>query len=547
MRRSFLKLTIAALAVWAVAPALLTQGTASVPLPVLTYKGNLREGGAPANGDWTFEFSILANGKSLWDSGTQTVTCYSGLYTVVLGGGGMPPFPADLPLQANLKLHIVVNGLAQSPDPQILPPLQILPTWGFDSALAGDVAREENQTLVTKLLGLPLLAFSQQAPPQTGQVLTYNGNGWAPSYNAGNQGPVGPAGPAGAAGATGAQGPIGPIGLTGAAGATGAQGPIGLTGATGPQGPAGSSTSSSAFTPTQVASLLWQQSTPVGNNPFGVGFDGSHIWVSNRTDSTITEVMAATGAVVGTYAGGSTNYNLMAFDGTYLWATGTTTSAGGNLTKIDPSSTTPVTTTSYPLEPATTNPYPFGIAWDGTQLWVADSNTGTVLTVNPSNGQVTPIGTANPFNVPKCVAFDGASIWVTNSYAGTVTKFAGTISQTTVEVGGAPFGIACDGSYMWVSNTGAVGTARLSKININTNAITTISLPSGIYSPGFITFDGASMWVSCGSGQVLKINAALNLVVGAYALGGNSSPAGLAFDGNHMWAAYFPNNVVVKY
>jgi hypothetical protein len=91
------------------------------------------------------------------------------------------------------------------------------------------------------------------------------------------QGPTGPTGPTGAAGLTGATGATGPIGGTGPAGATGATG----------------------STPTpdlaRVALLNWWGGPYSGgsygfNGPYGVAFDGTHIWVTNQAGNSVTEV-----------------------------------------------------------------------------------------------------------------------------------------------------------------------------------------------------------------------------------------------------------------
>ena len=212
----------------------------STPLPVLTYRGSLLENKQPVNGERTFEFSILdGTNHQLWDSGPQNLLVLGGLYTVALGAGTMPAIPISLTNKASLKLHIVASGQPVTPDVAILPPLQILPTWGFLDSLYGDVMGAQNLTLVSKLQGFPI---DFTIPPQTGQALTFTGTSWAPSWDLGPQGPMGPQGPAGPqgpmglTGPTGLNGPQGPTGLTGAMGSMGPQGPIGLTGTAGPQG-----------------------------------------------------------------------------------------------------------------------------------------------------------------------------------------------------------------------------------------------------------------------------------------------------------------------
>jgi DNA-binding beta-propeller fold protein YncE len=56
----------------------------------------------------------------------------------------------------------------------------------------------------------------------------------------------------------------------------------------------------------------------IGNNPLGVAFDGTNIWVTSKTSGTVTKLLASTGALVGTYTVGNNPIGV-AFDGTDIW------------------------------------------------------------------------------------------------------------------------------------------------------------------------------------------------------------------------------------
>jgi DNA-binding beta-propeller fold protein YncE len=63
---------------------------------------------------------------------------------------------------------------------------------------------------------------------------------------------------------------------------------------------------------------------------------------------------------------------------------------------------------------------PAGIAFDGVNMWVTNSGSGTVSVLRASDGLhvITPtVGTS-----PMAVAFDGASMWVANYNSSTVSK-----------------------------------------------------------------------------------------------------------------------------
>jgi len=130
-------------------------------------------------------------------------------------------------------------------------------------------------------------------------------------------------GPVGATGAHGAQG------IQGIQGVQGLRGLQGVQGAGGPAGPPGPT-----FTPAQIATLDWASTMTWGanffggsygfNQPTGIAFDGTHLWVPNNNGNSVTEIDASNGAWVQTLSGGSYGFNGprgISFDGTHLWAT----------------------------------------------------------------------------------------------------------------------------------------------------------------------------------------------------------------------------------
>ena len=56
----------------------------------------------------------------------------------------------------------------------------------------------------------------------------------------------------------------------------------------------------------------------VGTRPFGLAFDGTHIWVANGSGNSVTKLRASDGSLVGTYAVGG-GPAAIAFDGTHIW------------------------------------------------------------------------------------------------------------------------------------------------------------------------------------------------------------------------------------
>jgi YVTN family beta-propeller protein len=63
---------------------------------------------------------------------------------------------------------------------------------------------------------------------------------------------------------------------------------------------------------------------------------------------------------------------------------------------------------------------PRGVAFDGTNIWVTNTGSGTVSKINPTTNTVTATVTVG--TNPEGVAFDGTNIWVANYGSNTVSK-----------------------------------------------------------------------------------------------------------------------------
>ena len=180
---------------------------------------------------------------------------------------------------------------------------------------------------------------------------------------------------------------------------------------------------------------------------------------------------------------------------------------------------------SYPVG---TNPY--GVAFDGANIWVANAGSNTVTKLLASTGAT--VGTYPVGTIPTGVAFDGANIWVANEYSSTVTKLLAFTGATvgTYPVGTNPYGIAFDGANIWVANRGS---STVTKLLASTGA-TVGTYTVGDYPSLGIAFDGANIWVaSFPSNIVTKLLASTGATVGTYGVG--TMPNGIAFDGANIW------------
>lgn len=280
-------------------------------------------------------------------------------------------------------------------------------------------------------------------------------------------------------------------------GQEGPQGPMGPAGPKGPEGPEGPAGQRTAMSPEQIATLSWWEdptrpaTVNVGDQPWAVAFDGSHIWIANSGSDDVSRIDPATDTVVATIDVGIQPTGV-AFDGTHIWVANPGFGAN-DVAKIDPSTNTVVANVSVGASPV-------AVAFDGTHLWVLNHGEDGVSKVDPSTD--TEIAAFHIGDLPRAVAFDGTYVWTTHlqvNYVAKIDPDANTVVNT-VDVGFQPSGVAFDGTHLWVANRG--------------------------------------------SGTVSKVDPAADTVVATIDVGG--MPVGVAFDGRNIWIANSSGNSVTK-
>ena len=290
--------------------------------------------------------------------------------------------------------------------------------------------------------------------------------------------------------------------------------------------------------PLQVALLRWYpaiqtgKTYTVGSQPWGVAFDGANIWVANTGaggPSTVTKLLASTGATVGTYTVGRYPTGV-AFDGANIWVTN---SGDNTVTKL-------LASTGATVGTYTMGSQPWGVAFDGANIWVVNRADNTVTKLLASTGAT--VGTYEAGTGPAVVAFDGANIWVVNRDSNNVTKLLASTGATvgTYNVGSFPWGMAFDGANIWVANYSGNSVTKLRASDGAT--VGTYTVGSG---PIGVAFDGAYTWVANeSSNNVTKLLASTGATVGTYAVG--SGPFGVAFDGTNIWVTNCNDGTVSK-
>ena len=185
------------------------------------------------------------------------------------------------------------------------------------------------------------------------------------------------------------------------------------------------------------------QTIGVGTTPWGVSSDGTHVWVTNLNDDTVSELSASTGAVVQTIGVGTSPYDVSS-DGTHVWVTN---SLDNTVSELSASTGAVVQTIGV-------GSGPWGVSSNGTHVWVANSDANTVSELSASTGavlQTIPLGGGmHPYGVSS----DGTHVWVANYSANTVSELSastGAVLQT-IGVDSNPQGVSSDGTHVWVAN-----------------------------------------------------------------------------------------------
>jgi DNA-binding beta-propeller fold protein YncE len=190
--------------------------------------------------------------------------------------------------------------------------------------------------------------------------------------------------------------------------------------------------------------------------PEGIIFDGKYIWVANdgAGQNSVSKFDISTRTLIATYHVGIAP-DALAFDGTSIWVANTYSNA---VWKID-------RTTGVPLGGDAALLFPTSVIYDGTNIWVANGsgvNIGAsgspgisnVEKIRPSD--FTVLGTYTVGHLARDMVYDGTSIWVCNSNDDTVSRLraANVALLGTYPTGTAPRGIAYDGFKIWVANSG---------------------------------------------------------------------------------------------
>jgi hypothetical protein len=182
------------------------------------------------------------------------------------------------------------------------------------------------------------------------------------------------------------------------------------------------------------------------------------------------------------------------------------------------------------LATTTVGQFPTRVESDGTDLWVANGGSDTIMRVRASDGRLLETWTGATAATGIVVAM--GRIFITSAtnpgrvYMIDPTQPAGTVTTLTSNLGGAAGGIAFDGSRLWTASSGSI-----SIVSFNPTTVTTVT--TGFNTLRGVLYDGSHMWVTDeAANSLMKLNPdgsiAQTITVG-------SAPIYPVFDGMNIW------------
>lgn len=221
---------------------------------------------------------------------------------------------------------------------------------------------------------------------------------------------------------------------------------------------------------------------PGTGNPRGLAWDGTYLFVVDNVSPTskIYRINRYTDEVITSFnaPGNSYSYNEgLCYDGTYLWVTGYDSGKSPyyRVYKISAVDGTPVLDWGAPNSRRA-----YGLAWDGANIWCADSGGAYQLNkCNPANGNILTSITP-PYNTSAYsgLAWDGAYLWGVSGGGGSRYYGGATVCQID-PAGGAllkefltatggdgsnfayPWGLTWAEGYLWLSTYSPYAVGRL--------------------------------------------------------------------------------------
>lgn len=182
--------------------------------------------------------------------------------------------------------------------------------------------------------------------------------------------------------------------------------------------------------------------------------------------------------------------------------------------------------------------YTNGLAWDGTYLWLLGGGNDCFYQLTTTGTVVDSFIPSEPGGDNGCGAtFDGTNLWglfIENiGVPGDIYEYQtdGTYVSDFTATGNYSFGLAWDGSSLWVS---CRSNDNIYEFAPDGTQLSSFSSP--LSSPYDLAYDGTNLWII--SGSSLYEVTTTGTTVDTYSLSGIiSTGVALTYDGDHIWAS----------
>ncbi|MDD5040104.1 MAG: hypothetical protein PHY34_03055 [Patescibacteria group bacterium] len=192
-----------------------------------------------------------------------------------------------------------------------------------------------------------------------------------------------------------------------------------------------------------------------------------------------------------------------------------------------------------------------GIVYADGYLWIASKKDGIVLKVDPVTHTAAPIGQGGSVQLSGCgsdvcqpwgITFDGRDLWVSNFNTANVARIRtsdstelncnGTVptgAPTRCAVSSNPYWLRYDQGYVWVPNNGDITVSRISIVD---GSVASYSIGNSMLEG--IASDGTNIWVTRTNG-VTVMDRAGAVVANIVLTSGGQAMSGISSSGKYMW------------
>lgn len=192
----------------------------------------------------------------------------------------------------------------------------------------------------------------------------------------------------------------------------------------------------------------------------------------------------------------------------------------------------------------TPGPCPTGLAFDGKNLWLADTYTDRIYKIDPETGKILH-SFESPGHHPEGLAWDGKYLWHIDSGEKCMYRLdpdSGEAISILESNSSDPRDLAWDGKYIWIADFKSDILLKVSP----EDGMMVQNFPSPASEPAGLAFDGKYLWVTDRSeDRIYLVNPDDGLCLSSLRSYG-PFPYGLAWGDNALWNVDYENNEIYK-